>query len=454
MKKFYLLVLLCLFSFSSTVVACSCVTQEPANAFNEAKVVFIGRMLGGTQKLSLKDQAGKTFTIEAGKVRFTVEEIFKGSNAEEFTVNVDSHEGTSCGPYGLTRGERYLVYAYGTETGEILFTGVCTRTQLVDGQYAKKDLAFLRNLPPAGTGGSMHGWIWADLKAARTTPLSDVRVKISSADEQVITVFTDQKGEFKVKQLKPGKYKVEPEYPSSYTSEQKFVEVDVADRGTATVGFEAYIDGRVTGRVLDKDGNSFNHIFLKMEGEGRTVFGHSTGEDGGFEVKNAPPGEYVLYVELEKSDYTQKPYYYPGTFQREKAAAIRLGLGELIENLEFRLPPEYVVRTVEGEVAWKDGTPAADVEVMLLCAQSSTPNGFVIKFGPTRTRTDNQGNFRLEGFVGQTYWIEARGSKEGKNPNERLEMHSPSRKLSLVESAKDVRLRLSENGPFGAGCSR
>jgi hypothetical protein len=91
---------------------------------------------------------------------------------------------------------------------------------------------------------------------------------------------------------------------------------------------------------------------------------------------------------------------------------------------------------------------------MLLCAQSSTPNGYEIEFGPTRTRTDNQGNFRLEGFVGQTYWIEARGSKEGKNPNERLEMHSPSRKLSLVESAKDVRLRLSENGPFGAGCSR
>ncbi len=455
MKKFYLIVALCLFSFPSTVFACSCLTSDPAGAFNEAKVVFIGRMLGGTQKLSLQDRAGKRFTIEAGKVRFAVEEIFKGSNAEQFTVDINSHEGTSCGPYGLKRGKRYVVYAYGSENDEnILSTGVCTRTDLADSEDAKEDLDFLRNLPPAGTGGSMHGRIWADHRAGGATPLPDVRVKISSTDGQVITAFTDQNGEFKVKQLKPGKYKVEPEFPANYTSENKFAEVNVDDRGTAGVGFEAYIDGRVAGRVVDKEGNSFNFTFLKMVGGGKTVYGHSIDQDGGFEVKGAPPGEYLLYIDLQHRDNSEKPYYYPGTYQREKAAVIRVGLGERVEALEFRLPPEYVVRTVEGEVVWKDGTPAADVEVLLLCPQSTVPNGFAVEFGPTTTRTDKQGRFRLEGFASETYWIEARGSKEGKKPNEQTVMHSPSNKLSLADAVKNLRLTLSEHGFFGDGCSR
>lgn len=455
MKKFYLLGFLCLFLFPSTILACSCVNQGPAYAFNEAQVVFIGRMLGGTQKLSLKAREGKSFTLEAGKVRFAVEEIFKGDNAEELTINIDSHEGTSCGPYGLKRGERYIVYAYGSRNDKkILFTGVCTRTGPAAGQYAKEDLDFLRNLPPPGSGGSLHGQIWANLGDQRATPLADIRVKISGADEQVITAFTDHKGEFRVKQLKPGKYRVEPEFPANYSSKNKFVEVNVDDRGIASVGFEAYIDGRITGRVLDKEGNSFNSIFLKASGDGKTVYGHATGQDGGFEVEGAPPGEYVLYFEMGTADYNRKPYYYPGTFEREKAAVIRVGLGEHVEGLEFRLPPASLVRTVEGEVTWMDGTAAAKVEVHLLCPQSTDPKGLAIEFGPTTTYTDDQGRFRLEGFAGETYWIEARGVKEGKKPEETTEMHSPTHKLSLEESVKNLKLKLSKNGLFGDGCSQ
>ena len=113
MKKSCLIGLpLCLFLLPSTILACSCLSLGPSYAFNEAKVVFIGRMLGGTQKFSVKDNAGMMSAIEAGQVRFSVEEIFKGSNAEELTIQVDSHAGTSCGLYGLSRGERYVVYAY------------------------------------------------------------------------------------------------------------------------------------------------------------------------------------------------------------------------------------------------------------------------------------------------------------------------------------------------------
>jgi hypothetical protein len=445
---------LCLFLFPSTILACFCLRQGPAYSFNDAKLVFIGRMLGGTQKLSIKDRTGKTSTIEAGQVRFSVEEIFKGSNAEEFTIQIDSHEGTSCGPYGLKRGERYVVYAYASSTDEkILWSGVCTRTTSTASEYAKEDLDFLRNLPPPGIGGELHGSIYADLKGdARENLLSDVRVKISGPDNQMITVFTDKKGEFRVKQLKPGKYKVEPEFPPNYTSETKSEEVIVDDRGSVEVGFEVYMDGKVAGRVFDKEGKNFNFISPKLIGEGKTVDGYSTGEDGAFEIEGAPPGEYVLCVEMGGRDNKNKPYYDPGTFERDKATKLRVGLGERVDGLDFRLPAGSVVRTIEGEVVWDDGTPASDVQVLLLCPRSTEPNGFAIEFSPTSTHTDNEGRFRLEGFTGETYWLEARGSKAGKSPNENAPMHSPSRKLSINDNVKNLKLTLAKVGRFGGGC--
>ena len=446
MKNVFLVIaFFCLLLIPATVVACSCGTGDPPFEFNRAKAVFIGRMLGGTEKLSVKER-GLSRLLEAGKVRFAVEEVFKGGVAGEVTIEIASMDGTSCGPYGLKRKEQYLVYAYGDEKdGKSLYSGVCTRTVATRSKYAKDDLDFLRNLPPADTGGNLRGRIWADLKGHRAIPLSDVKVNILSADEQIITVFTDKNGEFEVNQLKPGKYTVEPEFPANYVSDRNSAEVMVDDRGSAAVGFEAYIDGRVLGRVLDKQGNGFNSIFLNLEGGGKRVFGHGQG-DGRFEVKHAPPGEYVLVLEMRHADYKKnKNYYFPGTFDREKAAVIRVGLGEKVEGLEFPLPEGFSIRTIEGEVVWPDGKPGASVEVTLLCPRSTESDGFVVEFGPTSTLTDEQGRFRLEGLTGETYWIEARGTREGVKKGELVEMYSPSRKLTVSESLKNIKLILSAN---------
>lgn len=449
MKSLFLIAVFCLFSIPATVVACVCGTREPTYEFNGARLVFIGRMLGGTEKLSLNQQ-GKPYVIEAGQVRFAVEELFKGVEAEEVTILIDSNKGTSCGPYGLKRGERYLVYAYPDQKNEkVLYTGVCTRTKLTSAEYAKEDLEFLRNLPPPGVGGNITGLIYEDTRGGGDKRLPDVRVKISNTSGQVITAFTDKRGEFEVKQLKAGKYKVEPDFPPNYTSEQRLVEIDVDDRGTADVTFVVYVDGRVSGRVVDSQGHVFNSAYLDMIGGGKTVSGLSIAEDGTFEVEGAPPGNYLLTMELQNTDQTKKTlYYYPGTFDRQKATPIRVGLGEKISGLEFVLPPDFLVRTIEGEVVWKDGSPAADVEVLLLCPRSSTPEGLVIYFY-SRGETDAEGRFRIEAFTGESYIMQARARKEGKKEDELVEMHSLPQKISTGESVKGLKLRLSEKGYFG-----
>lgn len=450
-----MIALLCSPLIPSTVYACSCATGDPPFEFNTAKAVFVGQMLGGTEKLSVKDRDGSSHFIEAGAVRFTVEEVFKGDVAGEVTIQIASMNGTSCGPYGLTRGERYIVYAYGSKKDEkTLYSGVCTRTTPVSSSYAKEDLDFLRNLPPAGAGGNLRGRIWADLRAGGATPLPDVKVNIRRADNQVITVTTDKEGEFEVKKLGPGKYKVEPEFPANYTSNREFEEVTVDDRGTAAVAFEAYLNGRVLGRIVDRDGRGFNSAFLKLVGSGKTVYGHSTGQAGWFEVEGAPPGAYVLYIEMQNEDNKKnKNFYYPGTYSREEATAIKVGLGEKVEGIEFILPDEFKVSTIEGQVAWEDGKPAANVEVMLLCPRSGKPGSFVVEFSPTIARTDEQGRFQLEGFTGEIYWLEARGSKKGSKKDEFIEVHSPSREIVLSDNLTNIKLVMSKNG-FSSGCGK
>ena len=375
---------------------------------------------------------------------------------DKVTIDIASMNGTSCGPYGLKRGETYLVYGYANERDEkILYTGVCTRTVTTSSKYAKEDFDFLRNLPATGTGGNIRGRIWADLKAGGATPLLDVRVIIRNAGSDVITVYTDKNGEFEVKQLKPGKYTVEPDLPANYFTENKSAEVRVDDRGTADVGFEAYIDGSISGHVFDSEGSAYNSIFLHLVGGDKSVYGHSTQEDGGFIVQGTPPGEYILYIELRHADHNKNTkYYYPGTFQREKAVPIRVGLGEKVVGLKFQLPDGFSVRTVEGQVMFDNGKPGAGVDVILLCPQSAQSDGLAVEFTPTLTRTDEQGQFRLEGFTGEVYWIEARGSRESDKKGEFIEMHSPSKRLDLRENLKNVKLVLSETGHFGAGCPK
>jgi len=86
---------------------------------------------------------------------------------------------------------------------------------------------------------------------------------------------------------------------------------------------------------------------------------------------------------------------------------------------------------------------------MLLCPQSSKRGGFTIEFSPTTTHTDAEGRFLLEGFTGETYWLEARGPIiEGKN-GELTGVHSLTKKIVTIESMKNIRLVLSEPGMHG-----
>jgi hypothetical protein len=440
------LAILVLFTIPSAVYGCSCAYSTPAMAFNDSKVVFIGKMTGGTEKNTLQERDGSSYEIESGEVTFDVEESFKGRPGKTVTIQIASMRGTSCGTYGLRRGETYVVYAYAYKT-DMLSTGVCTRTGAVS--QAKEDINFLRSLPPGGSGGTITGRVWLDTKAimgGAAKPLSGVSVRITGPWQKVVTVVTDKDGKFEASGLPEGKYRVTPKFPPSYYSDTDSAEVILSDLGTASAGFEAYYKGRVLGQVFDADGVPYNEGFFHLENSTTSIYGHSRGKDGRFEAEGVPPGEYKLYIEIRDNNYKERKYYYPGTYDPGKAGTIKMAPGETKSGLRFILPREFRVRAISGRVFWANGTPAAKAEVWLLCPQNPKTGGFTVDAFPPSAETDRNGRFTISAIAGTVYWLEARAAKE-----EDEFFHSPLNKITISNNIWNKKLVLSESG-FSKGC--
>jgi hypothetical protein len=115
-------VLVLLFA-ASEALACECV-EYPTNrrAFRDARAVFIGTPVSSWISQPDYDVEGPDMFITA--VRLMVEKSWKGVKTSEVTILSDSslELQQTCG-VGFTRGERYLIYAYGDELKAMTFCG-------------------------------------------------------------------------------------------------------------------------------------------------------------------------------------------------------------------------------------------------------------------------------------------------------------------------------------------
>jgi len=447
--------------FSAPAAACSCAGGAPPVRFNLAQAVFVGQMLSGTERVAIQQGEDDFRFVEAGSVRFSVEEAFKGALGSEVTVQIASNSNNSCGPYGLQRGVRYLMYAYASEAEPTKFySGPCSHSTTLDTRSALEDLEFLRNLPPIGTGGILQGRVMKNLRWEGRDGFPDFTVRLTGPEGKVTEVVTDREGNFRVTGLPPGKYRVEPQFPSGYGPEyDRTIEVSLADRGTAGIGIEAFTDGRVYGQMLDRAGRSYNRAFLMMEPEGvapnwnSRVYGHSSGGEGAFQFLGVPPGRYRLYLEVRRADFkalrfTQQRYYYPGTFESSEATVITLGRAEKVRGLEYRLPEGFLVRTVEGTVVSPDGKPVANAYVGFHCVRSSRPERGVLETNVVYdVETDADGRFRLEAIGGTTYRLVARKY----DTTRETYVHSGGVSLAVTQDVRNRQLVLSEVGEVG-GC--
>ena len=406
---------------SQTVNACTCGGKgTPCDSYGLAAAVFVGTVVAVRENERPKQTDQIDTEWEPMAYRFSVEQSYLGVAGTEIEVFTGSGGG-DCGiRFGM--GQRYLVYAY--RYGDKLSTTMCTRTTSFI--QANEDLAFLGTLSSAAPGVTIYGGI-SDHREGKNGPLSsDVLVTIEGESERK-EIRPDGEGRFRVSGLRAGKYKISLKLPDTLTTYEPEATTTVADRGCWEHSWYVRENGRVSGRVVNADGEPVARIMVSLlsanaEGENRYDESVRTDNDGQFMFSAVPRGRYLIAVNHDRfpdpDDPTTAypPSFFPGVIDRALAQAITVGAGEKLTNLEVRIPSRRPASILSGRVTWVDGSPVVNAQLSVMDVTRGEGLGYGVA-------ADEQGRFKIEGYVGQKLVIEARSNRAfvpGNGPMERV----------------------------------
>jgi hypothetical protein len=417
----------------------------PCEAFNRSSAVFIGRVLGGSEKAREVEIGGRKVIYESGRTLFAIEESFQGVAATEVVINVMS--GEYCGP-SIIRGEKYLVYASHRESIE-LSIGPCSPTKPVD--RAKEDIEFLRRLPAPGSGGRILGRIGAEFGGVDPKPVAGVAVIAVDEYGQSFQVVTGASGEYEIKGLKPGKYTLNTRLPENYSPRDEYQvsrEVFVSDRGCARGNFWVILNSRLKGRIVDMLGRpSPAEIYLVSVGGGEEDDMDFVGDDGEFEIEGIPSGQYVLYIQVlsgrQKESDDGRRYYYPGTYDRKAARVFDFKKEQTIDDIEFTLPRGLAINVIQGVVTYADGRPAGRARVILNVIEKNAPDARRITTSTQDFTTDDQGRFAFNAFNGNLYEVSANEDYAHAYTAKRQPLISDKAQVKLTKDVDEIKLILS-----------
>ena len=403
-----LLGVLITFSFtSSTVTACSCGSPgSPCESFGSASAVFVGTPVSVSENQRPKEKDATKFDWNPIVVKFSVEQSYLGVSGTEIEI-FTGRGGGDCG-YRFKIGQRYLVYA--TQYENKLVTSICFRTRPFNS--ATEDLAFLGTLATSISGVTIHGQV--DPNRADEPISSDLSITIEGESERK-EIRPDAQGRFRVSGLRAGKYKVSLEIPETLSTWPPQREVTVADRGCASFSWHLTDNGRVSGRVVDAEGQPIARIMVSLLNsddpkEDFTKLAR-TDDEGRFQFSSVTRGRYFVAINRNRYPDPKDPTnaypttFYPGVVDQTHAQLITVGAGEKLNELEIRIPLKRPASVLNGSVVWADGSPV--VNAQLSVSDVTRPESR----GAYGVETDDQGRFRIEGYVGQKLTISARSNR-------------------------------------------
>jgi hypothetical protein len=375
-----------LFGLPRDAAACDCFARSaPCAAVPRTAAVFVGKV----------ERASAT------EVTFAIERHVRGTgNASTITL---TQRHSNCA-YLFTAGERYVVYAHRDEAGH-LQTSICTRTKPVD--LAGDDLAYFDELLRPAAGARVDGRIrhvdheFADGRGVDYGPLADRTVTLSGPAARR-EMRTDRDGRFDFRGLPRGTYELRIDLPERFAPWRP-VRVQLDDeRACSAFDSIARFNGRVTGQLLDEDGQPSAGVALEIAAASTRdaatppyVRSVTTAADGRFEFAPLPPGTYVLGTELSQrrqGHHRDRRRYFAGGAGSD--GTIHLDAGGAVQLTPFQLPALASARVIEGTVRWPDGTLAAGATVEVFGA------------GP-EPHVSSDGRFRFELPYGAQFTLHA-----------------------------------------------
>ena len=299
------------------------------------------------------------------------------------------------------------------------------------------------------------GRIKGRLVAAETgVPVRRAQVRLSGTDVMPQMATTDNEGAYEFRDLPAGRFTVTATKSGfvsvGYGQTRPFesgkpidlAEGQVLDRADITMPKGSVI----AGRILDEFGepladasvsalrSTWSNGRRRLQATGRTAL---TNDLGQYRIYGLPPGEYyvtatlrggaqeMMVMELEavaavrsgvaaarvgaeppRSGYA--PTYYPGTPNGAEAQRLSVALGQEAQNTDFALVPVRLAR-ISGTVIGSDGRPLSGVMVNAVPRSSGVTNVLFPSGGTSRT--DQSGNFTLNGVAPGEYTLNAQGAQ-------------------------------------------
>jgi hypothetical protein len=433
------------------VRACTCAAQSsPYQEYQESRAVFLGEVTG-SKDIAVAQQVGdKTLRGTARVFQFSVSESLKGLKTTQVEISAGWIDSTCY--QGFTIGESYLVYAYGDSEKNLAFSS-CGRTNNLSS--AADDLHYIRDLMRGVPEPRVYGSVMrldaspsGSTATPRVSPTEGIKILIEGKGKNFEAV-TDKQGLFSLARLPDGKYKAHPLLPKKYRTyfpaEEEFIlgsqeEVSsprVQRGSTAYARFHIGWNNELSGRVLDSEGNAVVRakvaVLLARDPAPLIVLGdhYAHRPEGKFEFYGLNPARYLLAVDI-RAPFADpgRPtrFYYPGAAALDQASAIMIGESETIEDRDFRLPPGYLVRQIEGVLVWPNGVPVSGGWVFIAAAKDSADEDKQYDWG----RTDELGRFSLQAFVGVEYWVHASSNSSGKGEPVKVKVGKTNEPLKVV----------------------
>jgi hypothetical protein len=237
---------------------------------------------------------------------------------------------------------------------------------------------------------------------------------------------TDDLGQFRLYGLAPGEYGVVAEargptfvQPNAApeTEEDKVGFMTTYFPGTADEGAAAHVNARagretpgieihmvsgrlfhVSGSVMDSQGHPLprtsGNLSRRTNGSGSTSFGFSTDEQGRFQMRNIPPGNYRVGVQQRPAQFNSD-----GTRSEPgEMASMPLSVVTDVEDLLILTTPGA---TITGQIVYEQGPPQQGPQPIRVNAQPGNPEEMMGMSPPPAAVASPDLTFTMKGMLGE-----------------------------------------------------
>ena len=303
-------------------------------------------------KVNLTDGSGNVVTVATdanGKYKF--ESLMPGS----YTISIDE----TTLPAGMK------------ETYELDNTLDKSVSISLSPEQVKEDVDFGFKLPAPATVGDT---IWNDangngIQDPEESGIPNVKVNLTDANGNVVTVITDSKGNYRFENLMPGNYTVsidETTLPAGMketyeldSALDKSVSVSLVEGQTkddvdfgfvtlATVGDTVWNDANGNG-IQDPEEAGIPNVKVSLTDGSGNVVTVITDENGKYKFENLMPGDYTISI-----DETTLPAGMKETYELDntldKTVSVTLTEGQTKDDVDFG----FIVPAVVGDTLWND----------------------------------------------------------------------------------------------------